>query len=288
MTGLFRARRELGLAAGPALEGMALQLLQDLGRRGYSSIRSYRATLDRPAEGRAPDPTQTGQWNWLLERNLVRFLEVPVLDTRMLTAVHLTATGRRYLRQRHLPLVPGEIETLLDRLGHSLKPHYGQALLLAHLARHLGYATAHGVQVPHRRAVADLRLERSREVLFVSLESGLKRKGHPLDRWHVLAQAQPFLPLVAADAETLDTAFHSARQRICQIRGAVLPDLESRLYRGARTLWCRRYNRFEQSGPDPGLAHRQAHLVAAATCQGRLRQAFRTGAMPGPQRGATE
>ena len=288
MTWLHRAQGKFGLAAGPALESMALKLLLDLGSRGYSPIRSYRAKLDRQEEDLAPDPTQACQWNWLLERNLVSFLEVPIFDTRMLTAVHLTETGRRYLRQRNLPLVQGEIEILLDRLGHSMKPHYGQALLLAHLARHLGYATAHGVQVPHRRAVADLRLERGREVLFVSLESGLERKGHPLDRWHVLAQAQTFLPLVAADAEKLDAAFHSARKQICQIRGAVLPDLESRLYRGARTLWCRRYNRFEKSGPDLCLLRRQAQLVAAATCQGRLRQVRRTGEMRGNQRGSTE
>jgi len=266
----------LGRAAGPALESTALQLLQALGSRGYSAIRSYSAKPGRHEQDWEADPIQTCRWRWLQERNLVGFLEVPVFAARTLRAVHLTGTGRRYLRQRNLSPAPGELETLRDRLGHGLKPHYGQALLFAHLARRLGYATAHGMQVPHRNAVADLLLERGSEVLFVSLESGLERKGHPVDRWHILAQAQPFLPLIAADAEKLDVAFCSARKQICQIRGAVLPDLESRLYRGARTLWCRRYNRFEQTAPELCLPPRPARLLAAASCQGRLREALRT------------
>ena len=275
MTLLPKSQRTFGRATGPVRESAALKLLQDLGSRGYSSISSYSTKLYEQEEGLKSEAGQIWLWNWLLERNLVSFLEVPVFDARMLTVVHLTVTGRRYLRQRNLPLVQGEIEILFDRLGHSMKPHYGQALLFAYLARHLGFATTHGVKVPHRRAVADLLLERGSELLFVSLESGLERNGHPLDRWQVLAQAQAFLPLIAADAEKLDAAFRSAQKQICQIRGAVLSDLESRLHRGARTLWCRRYNRFEKSGHASCLPPQKSRLMAAASCQGLLREAFR-------------
>ncbi len=284
MTAQQATRRELDHATGPALERTALALLQDLGSRGHSSARSYKATLHSPTAGVEPEPIQAAHWLWLLERNFVRFLEVPVFDARTLSAVHLTATGRHYLRQRNLPCVPGEIEILCDRLGHSLKPHYGQALLFAHLARRLGYVATHGIKVPHRNAVADLLLERGDETLFVSLESGLERRGHPLDRWHVLAQSQAFLPLIAPDAGQLDTAFRRARKQICLIRGASLPDLEFRLHRGARTLWCRRHNRFERDAQNSCHPPQRAHLAAAASCQGLLREAFTCRARVGTNR----
>ncbi len=280
MTAWQPVRPEQGCAPGPQWESGALALLQALGRYGHSPVSSYSVQPHGAEESWAPVAVPPCLWHWLQERNLIRCLEVPVFGTRQLAVVHLTEVGRRYLRQRHLPHVPGEIEILCDRLGHSVKLHYGQALLFAHLARRLGYATGHGIPLPHRRAIADLRLVRGREVLYVSLESGLDRKGHPLDRWHVLAQAQAFLPLVAPDSARLDAAFGCARQQICQIRGVVLPDLEARLSRGARTLWCRRYNRFEQHGPEVCRPSRPAHLRAAAACQGLLRVTCRLRGKP--------
>lgn len=259
-------------AATSGLETESLLLLQEVGIQGYSTVDSYRTNRLEPQPG---GKQQEGRWSWLLARDLISFLEVPVFADRTITAIQVTEAGRQHLQQRNIPIVQGEIETLFDQLGHSLKPHYGQALLFAHLARRLGYTTAHGVEVPHRKAVADLLLTRGQEALLVSLESGLERKGHPLDRWHVLAQAQAFLPLVAPNSEALEAAFGVARRQICIIRGTGLVVLEKRLHWGARTLWCRRFNRFEQVNPQLYNLSLKPHLKAAGTCQGLLRGKLR-------------
>ena len=250
---------------------MSLKLLQILGSRGYSATCSYGSILFPQGENSSSVSELALCWQWLLDRNLICLTRVPLLDDRKIAAVHLTVAGRRHHKQQNMPLVQGEIEILYDRLGHSLKPHYGQALLFAHLARSLGFVTALEVQLPQRRIIADLQLERGSELLWVSLESGLERRTHPLDRWHKLAQAQAYLPLAAADSELLDTAFRLAQKQIYQIRGTALLDLETRLRNGARTLWCRRYNRFEKGLREPSLLPHRSCLMAAATCQALLR-----------------
>ncbi len=250
---------------------MSLKLLQILGSRGYSATYSYGSILFPQSENSSSGSVLALCWHWLQDRNLICLTNVPLLDDRKIAAVHVTEVGRRHLKQQNMPLVQGEIEILYDRLGHSLKPHYGQALLFAHLARSLGFVTALEVQLPQRRVMADMRLERGSELLWVSLESGLERRTHPLDRWHMLAQAQAYLPLVAADSELLDTAFRLAQKQIAQIRGAFLPELEVRLRCGARTLWSRRHNRFERGLREPSLLPQRSGLMAAVTCQALLR-----------------
>ena len=259
-------------AATPDLETESLALLREVGIQGYSTVDSYGTKRPETQQG---GKLQDSRWSWLRSRDLISLLEVPVLKDRTMTTIQVTEAGRRHLRQRNIPIVQGEIETLFDQLGHSLKPHYGQALLFAHLARRLGYSTTHGVEVPHRKVMADLLLTRGQEALYVSLESGLERKGHPLDRWHVLAQAQAFLPLVAASEEALEAAFSVAQRQICLIRGTALAVLEARLQRGAGTLWCRRFNRFEQANPQLYNFSLKPDLIAAASCQGLLRGKLR-------------
>ena len=250
---------------------MALKLLQTLGSQGYSAICNYGSILFPQGADSNLEAELTLCWQWLQERNLVCLTSAPFLEDRKIAAVNLNEAGRRYLQQRGLSLIQGELEILYDRLGRSLKPHYGQALMFAHMARSLGFATALEVQLPQRRVMADLRLEKCGEVLWVSLESDLERRAHPLDRWHMLAQAQAFLPLVSADSALLNTAFHLAQKQIYQIRGTTLLGLETRLRNGARTLWCRRYNRFEKGLREPSLLPHRSCLMAAATCQALLR-----------------
>lgn len=222
----------------------ALALLAAIGRTGYSSLGSFVHTGTGSGAWEA-SPSPAGPLPDLLARGLVAVEELAWFGERKIRIVKLTPQGKDCLRRHDWPVVRSEIETLQDRCGHSLKPHYGQTLLFAALARRLGYATTLCVLVPARNAIADVRLERQGRSIWVSIESGMARSEHPHDRWHRLAQAQAYLPLVAPASDLENTAMAQAQACVYLIRSANLQELMARISRGATTLWTQRYSRFE-------------------------------------------
>lgn len=256
----------------PGLERACWNLLRDVGRNGYATPESYTSGPGAGVRAGASDP----RWAWLTGEGLLRILPVPVWGNRVLTAVQLTGAGRRLLQSRGLPAAPGELELLCDRLGRALKDRYGQALLLARLARVLGYAVQHLPELPARPVTADLCLVRGRERMFVMLMPGIDHMPPDMDVWHAVAQAQPFLPVAAPDAETLKRVLDAAQDRICMLRGAVLPELEARVHSGSRTLWRCSRSRFRTAAALRPPRPRQAALRAALLSQGLLRSRYST------------
>lgn len=258
-----------------SVEADALSLLAQLGRTGFSSAASFA----RPRSSR-PTPSARGSiarlWRWLQDRELVVWNALAWSDARRIRIVRITPTGKAHLRRTNQAAVKSEIEILQDRLGHAHKPHFGQTIFFAYLARRLGYATRLCCLLPTRNAIADVRLERADATLWVSLESGLARAEHPLDRWHRMAQAQAFLPLVASDPVRAEQALAYARTRVYVIKATDLDTLAARVQRGATTLWTQRYNRFDRGVPARTRDRRT--LSDAAQGHGRLRQLRRCAA----------
>ena len=255
-----------------AVEEDALSLLADLGRTGFSSAASFA----RPRPSRSTPSARGCLWHWLQDRGLVVWDALAWSDARRIRIVRITSAGKAHLRRAAQGAVKSEIEILQDRLGHADKPHFGQTILFAYLARRLGYATRLCSLLPTRNAIADVRLERADATLWVSVESGLARTEHPLDRWHRLAQAQAFLPLVAPNPARAEQALAYARERVYVIKATDLDTLAARVRRGAATLWTRRCNRFDRGVPAQTRARRT--LSAAAQGHGRLRQLRRSAA----------
>lgn len=257
------------------VEADALSLLAQLGRTGFSSAASFA----RPRPSRST-PSARGAnerlWRWLQDRDLVVGDALAWSDARRIRIVRITPAGKAHLRRAAQAAVKSEIEILQDRLGHADKPHFGQTIFFAYLARRLGYATRLCSLLPARNAIADVRLERAEATLWVSVESGLARTEHPLDRWHRMAQAQAFLPLVASDPARAEQALAYARERVYVIKATDLDTLAARVPRGATTLWTRRYNRFDRGVPARTRA--RGTLSAAAQGHGRLRQLRRCAA----------
>lgn len=237
-----RHRSTTPATSGPVVTE-ALFLLATLGRKGWSCLP---VQLARSALPDVPGNPASAPLAWLRAEGLIQE-EVLVWHTdRSVPILRLTAEGKNHLRQQHKPVIRSEIETLQDRYGHALKPHYGQSILFAALARQAGYTTQLCVTVPTRTVTADIRLTRRDTHVWVSIESGLERPLHPLDHWHRLAQIQAFLPLVAPTLEQQREVEEQAKARIYMMYSTNLSYLLARLPQRHACLWNRRYNRFEE------------------------------------------
>lgn len=238
----------------PPRDDAALSLLATIGRTGWSRLASHvRPTDETPS---AIQRQNQRSITWLRERDLIALETVAWLERNVMQAVRLTPAGRRHLRQAQLPVVRGEMETLRDRLGHTIREHHAQIVLAADLARRRGYASAPCVVVPFCRVLADLKLERRNETLWVSIESGWDRPGHPADRWHRLAQSQAYLPQIAPTDGRLEAIMAEAQKWVYLIRGTSLESLRERRGHPGLSLWTRSFSRFEE----------HAHLTRKAFC----------------------
>ncbi len=217
----------------------ALALLEAVGREGWSCLNPCQRA------GTAGDPDSVSI-AWLQAEGLIAGETLTWHAERRIPVIRLTTAGKRHLRTHHKSVVPSEIEILQDRCGHALKPHYGQSILFAALARQAGYQTRLCVTLPTRTAIADVLLERPGSRIWVSIESGLERPLHPLDRWHRMAQVQAWLPLVAPTPARQQDLELQARARIYVIHSANLSTLLERVPGPRNCLWSRRYNRFEE------------------------------------------
>ncbi len=231
----------------PAASGLAtnqaLSLLEAMGRQGWSCLASY------DTEAWSPIPSggsNSGPFVWLKQEGLAEEIVLPWRTDQEVPIVRLTATGKEALHKLNKPVVRSEIEILQDRCGHSLKPHYGQCILFAALARRVGYKTRLCVTLPTQTTVADVQLERQDDQVWVTIESGLDRSMHPLDRWHRMAQIQAYLPLVAPTLEKQQEIEKQAKERIYVMRSTSLTYLLAQTLHRNTSLWNRRYNRFEE------------------------------------------
>ncbi len=221
----------------------AQALLMSLGREGWSCPASH---LSLCLTSSLPDTPEAAPLAWLTAAGLIAWEPLTWYAARTIRIVRLTTAGKAYLHAHRQPVVRSEIEILQDRCGHTLHAHYGQCLLFAALARQAGYHTRLCVTLPTRTAIADVGLERQGTRIWVSVESGLERSMHPLDRWHRLAQVQAWLPLVAPTPEGQRTVEKQARTRIYVLRSTSLISLLARPRPRYVCLWNRRYNRFEE------------------------------------------